>query len=133
MEHRSITLATITLLVIMIMSFSVSVPNGQAGSSNAALQAFESLHKAEASGADIRNLVDQYNQPNASYTTINDLASQAQQSAINAKNTYTTAVIVLIPIIALFLSLVVIGILSIIRRFEAEKLMDMRVGKRKDV
>ena len=116
----------------MILALSVSVPKGQTSPSNAALQAFESIHRAETSGADIKNLVYQYNQPNASYTTISDLAVQAQQAAIDTKNTYTTIMIVLIPIIALLLSLLTIGVLSIIRRFEQEKLLDMRIGKKRD-
>lgn len=139
MSRRPITLATITLLAVMTLSLPVSVPNGEASPGNAALQAFESLHKAEASGADIRNLIDQYDlllqqqTPDASYQAISDLAAQAQQSAGATKNTYTTITIVLIPTIALALSLVTITIVSILKRLDEEKVLDMRIGKRKDV
>jgi hypothetical protein len=107
---------------------------GQSSPSSAAFPAFETLHAAEASGANIKNLIDQYNSllqqqtPDpSSYSSISSQAVQAQQSATANKNASNTFRIVLVPAIAFLLALVSLLLIATARRLRQNRLLDMRI------
>jgi hypothetical protein len=98
-----------------------------------AFQAFEALRAAEESGTDISNLVSQYNNllqqqaPASSYNTLKQLAGNAQASSLAARNFNTALTIILVPVIALLLTLTIMGALEFRRRLARDKLLDMEI------
>ncbi len=133
MRTSNVTKVTILLTLILCLSVFYQAPLAGTGPNPTAFSTFETLHSAEASGANIKSLLDQYNillqqqSSNASYTTLAGLAAQAQQSAINDKNSGNLLAVALVPIIALLLAVTSIVLVSAARRIRQNKLLDMRI------
>jgi hypothetical protein len=124
----------VRVLSLLFLSWLFWLPNlsGQT-SLYPAFQAFEALRAAEDSGADISNLVSQYNNllqqqaPASSYNTLKQLAGNAQASSLAARNFNTALTIILVPAIALLLTLTIMGALEFRRRLARDKLLDMEI------
>jgi len=98
-----------------------------------ALQAFEAIRAAEDSGADVSKLVAQYNNllqggaQDSAYSTLTQLAANAQASAASTMNLNNSLTLVLVPLIALALTLVSIELFELRKRLSKEKLLDMEI------
>lgn len=98
-----------------------------------ALQAFEAIRTAEESGADVSKLVAQYNillqggAQDSAYSTLKQLAGNAQASAASNTSFNNSLTIVLVPLIALALTLVSIELFELRRRLSRERLLDMEI------
>ncbi len=134
---RTSNLSKVTSLLalnLVLLVFYLAPLAGQTSPNPTAFPTFEALHAAEASGANIKNLLDQYNillqqqSSNASYTTLIGLAVQAQQSAISDKNSGNLLTVALVPIVALILAVTSTALISAVRRIRQNKLLDMRIG-----
>jgi hypothetical protein len=109
---------------------------GQGPPTTTALNTFVALRAAESAGANITDLVNQYNTliqqtaPNSSFVSLGQLANNAQQDALVIKSTSQTLTLVLTPILALALSLVTEGLLQLRRKIERERLLEMEIENR---
>jgi hypothetical protein len=126
------TAACAVLIFSLISCFPPLV--GQTLPSSAVFPAFEKLHAAEASGANIKNLLDQYNSlleqkasDPSSYASISSQAAQAQQSAAANKNASNVFRIILVPVLAFFLAIVSLLLVATARRLRQNRLLDMRI------
>ena len=132
MISGAIQLGRILSLLFLSGLFWLPSLSGQT-SLDPAFQAFEALRSAEDSGADISNLVGQYNNllqqqaPASSYNTLKQLAGNAQASSIAARNFNTGLTMILVPVIALLLTLTIIGALEFRRRLARDRLLDMEI------
>jgi len=111
----------------------VSPTAGQSPPTTTALSTFVALRAAESAGANITDLVNQYNTliqqtaPNSSFVSLEQLANNAQQDALAVKSASQTLTLVLIPILALTLSLVTEGLLQLRRKIEQNRLLEMEI------
>lgn len=118
------------LLTAVILHFGLIA---HAGPGPIALQAFEAIVGAEASGADVSNLVAQYNSllqkgaPDSSYSPLNQMAGNAQASAASSVSFNNSLTLVLVPLIALALTVVLTLILEFRKRLSDQKLLDMEI------
>jgi hypothetical protein len=98
-----------------------------------ALQAFEAIRAAEDSGADVSTLVAQYNNllqegaQDSAYTTLKQFAGNAQASAASSMSFNSSLTLVLVPLIALALTLVSIELFELRKRLSKERLLDMEI------
>jgi hypothetical protein len=98
-----------------------------------ALQAFEAIRAAEDSGANVSTLVAQYNNflqggaQDSAYTTIEQLAANAQASSASNMSFNNSLTLVLVPLIALALTLVSIELFELRKRLSKVRLLDMEI------
>src|SRR6267143_4954234 len=127
---------TASVAILLASILWVSPTAGQGPPTTTALSTFVALRAAESAGANITDLVNQYNTliqqtaPNSSFVSLEQLANNAQQDALAAKSTSQTLTLVLTPILALALSLVTEGLLQLRRKIERERLLEMEIEHR---
>ena len=98
-----------------------------------ALQAFEAIRAAENSGADVSTLVAQYDNllqqgaQDSVYTTLKQLAGNAQASTASSMSLNSSLTLVLVPLIALAFTLVSIELFELRKRLSKERLLDMEI------
>jgi hypothetical protein len=118
------------LLGGVILSFGLMA---HAGPGPTALQAFEAIVGAEASGADVSNLVAQYNSllqqgaPDSSYSTLKQLAGNAQASAASSMSFNNSLTLILVPLIALAPTFVLAQVLEFRKKLSKQELLDMEI------
>jgi predicted PurR-regulated permease PerM len=128
--RRLITAAATILLASILWLAPIA---GQSPPATTALNTFEALRAAENAGANITGLVNQYNTliqqnaPNSSFASLAQLASNAQQDALALRSSSQTLTLVLIPILALTLSLVTEGLLQLRRKIGQNRLLEMEI------
>lgn len=125
-------------MILLLFGVLIGISAGQTNPNSTAFPTFETLHKAEASGANIKNLVDQYNallsQQNQSdlgpgFAALASQAIQAQTLATSNRNASNLSTIILVPVAALILAIASIALVSVIRRIRENRLLDMRIGR----
>lgn len=130
-------LARLTAMILGLLCLGAMIlPYGlvaHAGPGPTALQAFEAIVGAEASGADVSNLVAQYNSllqqgaPDSSYGILKQLAGNAQASAASSTSFNNSLTLVLVPLIALALTFVLTQVLEFRKKLSNQKLLDMEI------
>ena len=125
-------------IIVFVGVFLVAPPStfGQTPPSGTALGAFEALRSAASSGANVTALVDQYNallqqsSKNNSFTSLQQMAQNAQQKAVSEASSDRTLTIVLVPTLALVLALAMEGLLQLRRRLERKRMLEMEIGRK---
>jgi hypothetical protein len=127
--RRSRILGLLLLTAILLLPSIIA----HASPGPTALQAFEAIRVAEDSGADISNLVAQYNNllqegaQDSAYNTVKQLAGNAQTSAAANMSFDNSLTLVLVPLIALALTLASIELFELRKRLSKERLLDMEI------
>lgn len=129
------TIRAVSIILLFCFLTSWFAPlSGQTSPSLTVVSTFETLHVAEASGVNIKNLLDQYNNllqqqaPDSSYIAISSQAVQEQQSETANKNVSNVLRIVLVPAVALLLALVSLLFIEIARKTRQNRLLEMRIS-----
>jgi methionyl-tRNA synthetase len=133
-DPRRHAIEALLLISVTILLLWPTIVHGDSPSTTA-LNTFETLRNAEASGANIASLVSQYNSllqqsaPNSSFISLQNQATAAQKAATAAAALSSTMIIVLVPIIPFFLALLAVGITRLSARLAKERKLDMEVGR----
>ena len=119
-------LASVAILLITT-AFGGSLP------STTALGTFETLRGAETSGANIGNLVSQYNTllsqsaNDSSFSSLRNQALALQQTATSARILSNTITMILVPVVPFFLATLALGIVRLSAAVGRRRKMDMEI------
>ncbi len=128
-------LLTFVGVLLLLFSLETAPLAGENPPSPAARGAFEAVRAAEAAGADVGPLVAQYNfllqaQGNdSSFLLLQNEAFDAERAASNTQNLRDIISIILVPLIALVLSLALHATRDLFAMLERKKLLDSRIDR----
>jgi len=127
------SLLLLLLPLILTMAFSVTVHS--TSPSGAALQAFEALRIAEAAGANVTSLASQFNlllqssSLDSSFQTLQNDASSAEVAASLHAETSRTLDFVLVPIVALVLTIAAESLIYVRERIMRKRLLSQEAAR----
>jgi len=133
MSAKSTLVASLILSVLLTCSVWTTQLAGEKAPSSTALAAFEAIHSAEESGADVGALVSQYNSllqnsaPDAAFDVITNQAIAAQKSALSAESLDNLLTRLLVPVIAFILSFITTCSLRFRKRLAKERILDSEI------